>query len=255
MKLISLNLNGIRSATAKGLIDFLTKANPDVVCFQEIKATPEQINTLEFERLGYNCYWYSAAKRGYSGTALLSRAVPDFVSKGIGVDLFDSEGRVIRADFGDITLICAYFPSGTTGEIRQSLKMEFLQHITDYLDRLRTDRPKIILTGDFNICHKPIDINNPNRHLKTSGFLPEEREWFDRFVASGWTDSFREFCDKPERYSWWSFRSGAKEKNLGWRIDYFMVSDPLKPQLRHADILDDVILSDHCPVLLELEEV
>jgi exodeoxyribonuclease-3 len=252
MKLISLNLNGIRSATGKGLIDFLKKENPDIVCFQEIKAVPEQINTQEFEDLGYNCYWYPAFKRGYSGTALLSRNLPDFVSKGTGTDLFDAEGRVIRADFGTLTLVCAYFPSGSMGEIRQSVKMDFLQNITAYLDKLKDDRPMIILAGDFNICHKPIDINNPNKHLKTSGFLPEEREWFDRFVASGWTDTFREFCSESERYSWWSYRSGAKSKNLGWRIDYFMVTDPLRSQLKNANILDDVILSDHCPVLLEL---
>ncbi|MDR1582207.1 MAG: exodeoxyribonuclease III [Prevotellaceae bacterium] len=252
MKLISLNLNGIRSATNKGLIDFLKKENPDIVCFQEIKATPDQINTQNFEDLGYNCYWYPAIKKGYSGTALLSRALPDFVSKGIGVDLFDFEGRVIRADFGDITLICAYFPSGTTGEVRQSVKMEFLQNIVTYLEKLKEDRPKIILTGDFNICHKPVDINNPNKHLKTSGFLPEEREWFDGFVALGWIDSFREFCNEPERYSWWSYRSDAKDKNLGWRIDYFMVTELLKSQIKNADILDNVILSDHCPVVLEM---
>jgi exodeoxyribonuclease-3 len=252
MKLISLNLNGIRSATNKGLLNFLKSENPDAVCFQEIKATPDQINTHDFEALGYNCYWYSAFKRGYSGTALLSRTLPDFVSKGIGVDLFDSEGRVIRADYGDTTLVCAYFPSGTTGEVRQSVKMEFLKNITEYLNRLKEDRPKIILTGDFNICHKPVDINNPNKHLKTSGFLPEEREWFDMFVASGWIDTFREFCSEPERYSWWSYRSGARDKNLGWRIDYFMVTEPLKPQLKTANILNGVILSDHCPVMLEL---
>ncbi|MDR2287192.1 MAG: exodeoxyribonuclease III [Prevotellaceae bacterium] len=253
MKLISLNLNGIRSATNRGLIDFLKKENPDIVCFQEIKAVPDQINTKEFEDLGYNCYWYPAFKRGYSGTALLSRVLPDFVSKGIGIDLFDSEGRVIRADFEDITLVCAYFPSGTTGETRQTVKMQFLGDIAAYIDKLKKDRPKIVLTGDFNICHKPIDINNPNKHLKTSGFLPEEREWFDNFVASGWIDTFREFCTESERYSWWSYRSGAKNKNLGWRIDYFLVTEALKPQLQNANILDDVILSDHCPVKLELK--
>jgi exodeoxyribonuclease-3 len=254
MKLISLNLNGIRSATNRGLLDVLKQENPDVVCFQEIKATPDQINTQDFEDLGYNCYWYPAFKKGYSGTAVLSRILPDFVSKGIGVDLFDSEGRVIRADYGENTLICAYFPSGTTGEERQAVKMEFLRDITAYLDKLKADRPNIILTGDFNICHKPIDINNPNKHLKTSGFLPEEREWFDNFIASGWIDTFREFCSEPERYSWWSYRSGAKSKNLGWRIDYFLVAEPLKQQLKNADILDKVILSDHCPVMLEIED-
>jgi exodeoxyribonuclease-3 len=254
MKLVSLNLNGIRSATNKGLIDFLKKENPDVACFQEIKAVPEQINTHEFEDLGYNCYWYPAVKRGYSGTALLSRSLPDFVSKGIGVDLFDYEGRVIRADFGDITMVCAYFPSGTTGETRQSVKMEFLENIAAYSNKLKEDRPKIILAGDFNICHKPIDINNPDKHLKTSGFLPEEREWFDGFIASGWIDTFREYCSEPEQYSWWSYRSGAKNKNLGWRIDYFLVAEHLKPQLQNAGILHNVTMSDHCPVTLELQE-
>ncbi|MDR1169244.1 MAG: exodeoxyribonuclease III [Prevotellaceae bacterium] len=254
MKLVSLNLNGIRSATGRGLTGFLKKENPDIVCFQEIKAVPDQIGVRDFEKLGYSCRWYSAFKRGYSGTALLSRAIPDFVSKGIGVDLFDSEGRVIRADFGDITVVCAYFPSGSTGEVRQAVKMNFLQNITEYVNKLKNDRPKIILGGDFNICHKPADINNPNKHLKTSGFLPEEREWFDSFIASGWTDTFREFCSESERYSWWSYRSSAKSKNLGWRIDYFLVTDTLKPQLQNAEILDSVILSDHCPVTLEIRE-
>jgi exodeoxyribonuclease-3 len=252
MKLISLNVNGIRSATDKGLLNMLKDENPDIVCFQEIKAMPQQIKTREFEDLGYNCVWYPAFKKGYSGTALLSRIYPDFVSKGVGSDLFDCEGRVLRADFGDISVICAYFPSGTTGEIRQSAKMQFLEYITIYLDKLKEDRPKLILTGDFNICHKPIDINNPNKHLKVSGFLPEEREWFDKFVESGWVDAFRQFCDEPDRYSWWSYRSGAKANNVGWRIDYIMVTQPLKSQLRTADILDRVILSDHCPVVIEL---
>ncbi|MDR1897648.1 MAG: exodeoxyribonuclease III [Prevotellaceae bacterium] len=256
MKLVSLNLNGIRSAVNKGLVEWLKSEQPDVVCFQEIKATPEQINVQDFEQMGYNCYWYPAFKKGYSGTALLSRILPDFVSKGIGTDLFDSEGRVIRADFGDITVIAAYFPSGTTGEVRQSVKMQFLQDITTYLNKLKEDRSKIIITGDFNICHKPIDINNPNKHLQVSGFLPEERDWFDKFVALGWVDSFREFhSNEPQRYSWWSYRSGAKSKNLGWRIDYFMVTEPLKPQLKNADILDTIMFSDHCPVVLELKDL
>lgn len=252
MKLISLNLNGIRAAVEKGLMDFIKSENPDMICFQEIKASPEQINVSDFEKLGYNCFWYPAFKKGYSGTAILSKIYPDFISKGMGVDLFDSEGRITRADFKDFSLISAYFPSGTTGEIRQAVKMDFLRDISHYLTELRKDRDKIILTGDFNICHKPIDINNPNKHLKTSGFLPEEREWFDNFVSTGWVDTFREFCSEPERYSWWSYRSGSKGKNLGWRIDYFMVTDTLKPQLKSAEILDDIILSDHCPVVLEL---
>ncbi|MDR0559322.1 MAG: exodeoxyribonuclease III [Prevotellaceae bacterium] len=251
--LASLNLNGIRSATGKGLIDWLKTEKPDIAGFQEIKANPEQIDVSSFEELGYHCYWFPAFKKGYSGTALLTRILPDFVSKGIGVDLFDAEGRVIRADFGDITLVVIYFPSGSSGEVRQSVKMEFLDEISKYLNSLKKDRPKIIITGDFNICHKPIDINNPNKHLTVSGFLPEEREWFDNFIASGWTDTFREFCSDSDRYSWWSFRSGARAKNIGWRIDYFLVTDNLKPQLKNADIRDKIILSDHCPVILEID--
>jgi exodeoxyribonuclease-3 len=202
--------------------------------------------------LGYSCVWYPAFKKGYSGTAMLSKTTPDFVSKGTGVDLFDSEGRVIRADFGDITLIVAYFPSGSMGETRQAVKMQFLDDIVKYLNALYSDRKKIILTGDFNICHKPIDINFPEKHVKMSGFLPEERAWFDAFVDLGWVDTFRVFHSEPERYSWWSFRSAARSKNLGWRIDYFMVTEEMRPQLKNADILESVMLSDHCPVVLEI---
>ena len=253
MKLISLNLNGIRAASNRGLIDFLKQENPDMICFQEIKASPDQINEHEFEDMGYHCFWYPAYKKGYSGTAILTRIYPDFVSKGIGVDLFDSEGRVIRADFKDFSLISAYFPSGTTGEVRQAVKMDFLKDITTYLNNLKQDRKKLILAGDYNICHKPIDINKPNKHLKTSGFLPEEREWVDNFTESGWIDTFRVFCKDSERYSWWSYRSSGKDENLGWRIDYFMVTEPLKPMLKNADILDNIILSDHCPITLEID--
>ena len=251
MRLISFNVNGIRAATGKGLGAWIREGDYDIVCMQEIKAVPEQIDHSAF--VGYECHWFPAAKAGYSGTAILTKRSPDFVSKGIGHDLFDGEGRVIRADYGDTTLICAYFPSGSSGELRQSVKMQFLAEFTDFVERLRRERPRIILTGDFNICHKPIDINFPKKHEKTSGFLPEERAWFDSFVALGWTDTFREYCQSPERYSWWSYRIRAREKNLGWRIDYFMVTDNLKPRLRKADIFEQVNFADHCPVYLDIE--
>jgi exodeoxyribonuclease-3 len=252
MKFVSLNLNGIRAAAGKGLTEWIAAENPDAICFQEIKATPEQIDTAAFENLGYRCFWYPAVRKGYSGTAILSRVQPEFVSKGMGVDLFDAEGRVIRTDFDGFTLVNAYFPSGSSGDLRQSVKMEFLDSIVLYLDKLKQDRPHIILTGDFNICHKPIDINFPEKHVKMSGFLPEEREWFDRFVASGWVDTFRVFSSEPEQYSWWSYRGGARGKNLGWRIDYFMVTESLRNRLAGAGIRDKVVMSDHCPVVLEL---
>ena len=249
--MISYNVNGIRAAMNKGLGEWIRQENFDVICLQEIKAVPEQIDHSLLE--GYELHWFPEAKAGYSGTAILSKPATDFVSKGMGDDLFDSEGRVIRADYGDITLVCAYFPSGSTGEVRQAVKMKFLTEFTGFIEKLRKERPKLILTGDFNICHKAIDINFPKKHEKMSGFLPEERACFDSFVALGWVHTFREFCPAPERYSWWSYRSRAREKNLGWRIDYFMVSENLKPQLVNGNIFEQVTFSDHCPVFLEIE--
>ncbi len=253
MKLISYNLNGIRSAMGKGLMDWVQSEQPDIICIQETKAQPDQMPTAAFESMGYTCHWNSATKKGYSGTAILSRIPINHVSIGIGDDKFDTEGRLIRADIGDYTLICSYFPSGTMGDHRQEFKMEYLFEFTRYVKKLREERPKLILTGDFNICHKPIDINNPDKHTTVSGFLPEEREWFDQLIAEGFVDSFRVFCQEPNRYSWWSYRAGSRPRNVGWRIDYFLVSENLKDKLINADILDWVVHSDHCPVMLELK--
>jgi exodeoxyribonuclease III len=254
MKVASYNLNGIRSAINKGLFDWLRDHGPDVLCVQETKAQPDQIDLFSFQELGYVYnYIHSAEKKGYSGVAIFSKKKPDHYSIGMGNSLFDSEGRVLRADFGDITLICVYIPSGTTGDVRQAIKMEFLEEFTRYLLELRKEKTNLIICGDYNICHKPIDINHPERHQKVSGFLPEEREWFDRFIAHGFVDSFREFNREPEQYSWWSYRSNAREKNLGWRIDYHIVTESLKSRLKHADILQHILFSDHSPVWLEVE--
>ncbi|MDR1552587.1 MAG: exodeoxyribonuclease III [Prevotellaceae bacterium] len=250
MKLISYNLNGIRSALGKDLTGWLKCENPDILCIQETKAQPEQMNSPLFEELGYNCYWHSAVRRGYSGTGIVSKINFNKVDFGIGIEKFDMEGRLIRADFGDKTLICSYFPSGTMGDVRQEFKMDYLYAFTNYIKNLRKERPNLIITGDFNICHKPVDINNPEKHVNVSGFLPEERQWFDEFIDLGFIDTFREFCKDSERYSWWSYRSGARPRNLGWRIDYFLVSENLKDKLADADILDTVVHSDHCPVML-----
>ena len=250
MNLISYNLNGIRSALGKDLIGWLKSEAPDIFCVQETKAQPDQTSSYLFEEMGYKCYWHSAVRRGYSGTGIASKINFDNVSFGIGIEKFDAEGRLIRADFGDKTIICSYFPSGTMGDIRQEFKMEYLYAFTKYIKMLRTERPNLILTGDFNICHKPVDINNPEKHVNVSGFLPEERQWFDEFIELGFVDTFREFCSDSERYSWWSYRSGARPRNMGWRIDYFLVSENLKNQLAGADILDTIVHSDHCPVKL-----
>ncbi len=253
MKIISYNVNGIRSAMNKGFAEWLENTNPDVLCLQETKAQPEQMDLLLFQSLGYHSLINSAEKKGYSGVALFSKKAPDYHSFGMNSPKFDCEGRIIRADFGSLTVICVYIPSGTTGDVRQAFKMEFLEEFTKYIHELRKERPEILICGDFNICHKPIDINHPERHQKSSGFLPEEREWFDQFVATGMVDTFREFDQSPEKYSWWSYMANSRAKNLGWRIDYHVVSEQVKPKLKGAAILSEAVHSDHCPVVAEVD--
>lgn len=268
MKIVSYNLNGIRSAMNKGLLDWLREENPDVFCVQELKAQPDQVDVLAFAELGYLSYLHAAEKKGYSGVGIFSKREPDYVKAGMCSSEFtpeqnqryakyDAEGRVLRADFGDsqtgVTVVCVYVPSGTTGDVRQDFKMEFLADFLPWINALRQQRPNVIICGDYNICHKPIDINHPERQKGVSGFLPEEREWLDRFEASGLIDSFRVFCSDPEQYSWWSMRFGARARNAGWRIDYHWVSQPLKERLRNATILQQVVHSDHCPVVVEID--
>lgn len=253
MKIISYNVNGIRAAVSKGLYDWLEVESPDILCLQETKAQEEQIDLITMQSMGYQSYIHSAEKKGYSGVALFSKQPADNIEIGMGVPLYDQEGRVLRADFGDLTVVSVYIPSGTTGDIRQDFKMDFLVHFEAYVSRLREERKNVVISGDYNICHKPIDINNPQKHTKSSGFLPDERAWFDDFVASGMIDSFRVFDQRPDQYSWWSYRAGAKPKNLGWRIDYHMVSAPLKDKLLGASILPELKFSDHCPIIVELD--
>lgn len=252
-KIISYNVNGLRAAISKNWINWLTTENPDIICLQETKFQQGQIDTNIFETLGYQNYWYHANKKGYSGVAILSKIIPDKISYGIGLPKYDSEGRLIRLDYKDITLLSTYFPSGTSGDERQKFKMEWLKDFFDYIQDLRKTRSKIIISGDYNICHKAIDINNPNKHETYSGFLPEEREWFDHFIDSGMVDTFRVFNQQPNQYSWWSYRANSRQKNLGWRIDYHIVSDNLKQDLKSALILDNVFHSDHCPVVVSID--
>ncbi len=254
MKIITYNVNGIRSALGKGLITWLMRERPEVLCLQEIKAHPDQIPVDELEALGYHCNWFSAEKKGYSGVGLLSLVKPDNVVHGMGIDKYDVEGRVLRADFGDLSVVSVYHPSGTTGETRQDFKMEWLEDFYDHAHDLLEIRPKLIISGDYNICHRPIDIHDPVRNAKNSGFLPEERAWMEDFLNSGFTDSFRYFNKHPHHYTWWSYRAGSRTRNLGWRIDYNMVSPMLKPAMLNAWILPQVVHSDHCPAVLEIEE-
>jgi exodeoxyribonuclease-3 len=238
---------------SKGLLDWIKAANPDIVCFQEIKAEPGQLDVSVFENLGYHHYWHPAQKKGYSGVAILTKTKPDHVEIGCGIEKYDFEGRVLRADYGDTSVLSVYHPSGSSGELRQAFKMEWLADFQKYINTLKAKRQKLIICGDYNICHQPIDIHNPKSNANSSGFLPEEREWIDQFMRSGFVDSFRHFNKEPHNYTWWSFRSGARGKNLGWRIDYNLVSHNLAENMKHALILPEARHSDHCPVVLEID--
>lgn len=254
MRIISYNVNGLRAAFKKGFIDWL-KTNPaDIICLQETKATKDDIDIKQLDALGFHHHWFSANKKGYSGVAVFSKIKPDQVITGNGHKESDDEGRVIQLDFGDIRLINAYFPSGTSGDLRQQFKYTWLDELQIWLDKLKKKQPKIILCGDYNIAHEAIDIHDPKGNKNSSGFLPQERDWMTRFLASGWIDTFRVFHKEPHRYSWWSQRfPTVRENNKGWRIDYITVTAALKDQLVDADIYPDVKHSDHCPVFLELK--
>ncbi len=254
MKIISYNVNGIRAAINKGFADWLKDENPDILCVQETKAQPEQIDSELFKSLGYESYWFSAEKKGYSGTGILTKQKPDYVEYGMGIEKYDKEGRLLRADFGDISVISVYHPSGSSGIERQAFKMQWLNDFKNYINKLRKEHPNLIISGDYNICRLWIDIHNPEKQQKTSGFLPEEREWFQSFVEDGYIDSFRKFYPElPHQYSWWSYRAGARAKNKGWRIDYHMVSKELEDKIIASSILPEVKHSDHCPVGVEIE--
>lgn len=252
IKIISYNVNGIRSAISKGFLDWLRKADADIVCLQEVKAMQEQVPLSDIHALGFEVYWMPAEKKGYSGVAILSKLKPQNVSLGCEISLYDCEGRVIRADYEDFSIMSVYMPSGSSGDIRQAFKMQWLEDFAKYVATLKETIPNLIICGDFNICHQPIDIHNPQGNKNSSGFLPEERAWMSSFLDTGFIDTFRHFNQSPDQYSWWSFRAQSRERNKGWRIDYNMASESLRPRLKSAEILQEVKHSDHCPVLLEI---
>ena len=251
--ILTYNINGIRAALKKDLDSWIDSSKADIVCLQEIKAKPEQFNVEVFNKLGFECFINSAEKPGYSGVAILSKIKPKNVEYGCGIDKIDFEGRVIRADYDNYSVMSVYFPSGSN-PLRQAFKMEFLDLFYDYIQELKKKIPNLIISGDYNICHTAIDIHNPQRNKNTSGFLPEERDWVTKFIASGFVDSFRHLNTEPHNYSWWSYRANSRVKNLGWRIDYNMISESLLPNLNRSVILSQAVHSDHCPVLVELAD-
>lgn len=253
IKVISYNVNGLRAAVKKDLTGWLASEMPDIVCLQETKLQPDQFDAAPFEELGYRNYLFSAQKKGYSGVALMCRKEPDHVEYGMKIDEYDNEGRFIRADFGDLSFVSVYHPSGTSGDVRQDFKMSWLESFQDYVNSLRTERPKLILSGDYNICHEPIDIHDPIRNATNSGFLPEEREWMTRFLNDGYKDTFRELNPDVQKYSWWSYRFKARERNKGWRIDYNMVTENLMAHVLEAKIHNEAVHSDHCPISVTLD--
>jgi len=254
MKIISYNVNGIRAALNKGFLEWLKSADPDVICLQETKAMKEQLDLSLFKHAGYGYnYWFSAQKKGYSGVAILSKTKPDHVEYGTGIDYMDFEGRNIRVDFGDLSIMSLYLPSGTNIN-RLEHKLTYMADFQHYINELRIEKPNLIICGDYNICHEAIDIHDPIRNATVSGFLPIEREWIGAFIKSGFIDSFRHFNKDPHHYSWWSYRANARNNNKGWRIDYTMVAEPLQEKLKRAVILPEAKHSDHCPILIELNQ-
>jgi exodeoxyribonuclease-3 len=253
MKVISYNVNGIRAAIKKGFLDWLKAANPDVICIQETKAQKEQLDLQLFDDSGYPYhYWFSAQKKGYSGVAILSKHEPKKVSYGTGIESMDFEGRNLRLDFDNFSVMSLYLPSGTN-DLRLDFKLNYMAEFQEYVNQLKKEVPNLLICGDYNICHEAIDIHNPKQNKNTSGFLPVERQWIDQFIKSGFVDTFRHLNKEPHHYSWWSYRANARNNNKGWRIDYCMASEPLTSNIERAFILPEAKHSDHCPIGVELK--
>lgn len=252
IRLISWNVNGIRAAQKKGFLDWLHLESPDIMCVQETKAHKEQLDSELADPDGYHSYFSSAVKKGYSGVVIYSKKEPLSVKCGFGIEKFDSEGRTLIADYGDFVLFNIYFPNGKASKERLEYKMEFYDAFLEYADTLKGRGKKIVVCGDVNTAHKEIDLARPKDNEKTSGFLPEERAWIDKLLSHGYVDTFRAFNKEPEQYSWWSMRTRARERNVGWRIDYFYASENVMENITDAFIMPDVMGSDHCPIGLDM---
>lgn len=252
-RLVSWNVNGLRAVSKKGFFDWLQKDRADIVCLQETKISADQFTKDLLEPKGYKSYFNCAQRRGYSGVLIYTRQEPKSISYGLGLEKFDVEGRVIQAEFDQFTLLNIYYPNGKAREERLRYKMDFYDAFLKYAQKLRKSGQKLIICGDFNTAHKEIDLARPKENVNESGFLPEERAWMDKFVAKGYIDTFRHFSNLPEKYTWWHMRTRARERNVGWRIDYFFASQDLEKKLHNADIHDQIQGSDHCPVSLSLK--
>lgn len=252
MKIITYNVNGIRAAIKKGFVEWLEATQANMVCLQEIKIDSLQFPYSLFENLGYECIVFPAEKAGYSGTAILTKVTPKEIIKGCEIEEYDKEGRIVQAVFEDFTLMSVYLPSGSSSEERQDFKIQFLKDFYTFVEAKKDEN--LIICGDFNICHQAIDIHNPKSNAKSPGFLPEERNWFTEFLELGLLDSFRHLNTEPHQYTWWNVRTGARSKNLGWRIDYQLISKNLETKLQRAVILSEAYHSDHAPSMIELED-
>lgn len=253
MKIVSWNVNGIRAVHKKGFLDWLQKEQPDVLCLQETKAHPEQLEKDLLNPAPYRTHWSAALKRGYSGVSLYLKAAPEKVTEGLGITEFDSEGRTLVAEYPDFILYNSYYPNGRHDLARVPFKLNYSDAVLDHaLKTNRESKKPIILAGDFNTAHREIDLARPKENAGNTGFLPEERAWLDKLVSGGFVDIFRKFQPGPHHYTWWSFRAGARRKNIGWRIDYFFITPDLCPRVRNAYLQPEVLGSDHCPIVLEL---
>ena len=248
MKIFSWNVNGVRAIEKKGFLEWIENEDPDIICIQETKAKVEQLGSSLIKDHGYHTYWHSAEKPGYSGVATFSKVEPYYVQKGLGIDRFDSEGRVLVTEHENFLLYNIYFPNGQKDEIRLNYKLDFYDELLPIINEQVESGSNVVVTGDWNTAHYPIDLARPKDNIKTSGFMPIEREKMDQYIKSGWIDTFRHFHSEPERYTWWTYRFGARQRNVGWRIDYFFVNESFISNIEDADIHDDVIGSDHCPV-------
>ncbi len=252
LRLVSWNVNGIRAVVRKGALKtYLDLYEPDIICLQETKARPEDLPDEVLNPSGYHGIWYSALRKGYSGVAILTKKKPIRVQEGFGIEKFDVEGRVVMAEYEDFILFSVYFPNGQRDDGRLQYKLEFYQCFFDHCEELRKSGKPVVICGDYNTAHKEIDLSRPKENEKESGFLPVERAWMDRIVEMGYVDTFRYFNQNPNEYTWWSMQTRARERNIGWRIDYFFTTSDFVPRLKNAFIHQDAYGSDHCPVGIE----